>query len=485
MEINYNQKLKPIRHRTSTVKDRCFNEEMESDRGRSINSAAVRRLQQKTQVFPLEKNAAVRSRLTHSLEVQQVGRHISKSILKEFERQGLLENFGLDTLKEGFVSAVEMACLLHDIGNPPFGHFGEEAIKKWVEKSVSPILKDQFACDAEHQKYDEDLRNFEGNAQGLRVLHSTQKLNLTYTQLACLIKYTRPAYEKKPEDGSSFLYRKKKPGYYLSEKKLYDSLTKELSIDAGHRFPLTYIMEAADDISYCIADVADAVDKGILSIDKLDFEIRKEWKEVINNKAISDKDKEYLIEVADSALSRSCSDPDKKHTYILTLRTTLVNDLVKSVTTNYIDNHKQIFNGEYDGSLVGGKDVYSMAASALKNVAIKNVFNYHEVENLELKGYAAITGLLGIYLSLLHLKSKDFIQLAQQDNLKGFPVETRLYHKLSNKHKLTYVEVVSGIDVGDNCLEEFYYRVRLIIDYVSGMTDGYALDEYKMLSAAV
>lgn len=108
--------------------------QFESDRGRIINSAAIRRLQQKTQVFPLEQNSAVRSRLTHSLEVQQIGRYIAKQIIGELKKQNKLEVYGLIDRIDSLESLIEMACLMHDIGNPPFGHFGEAAIKHWFQK---------------------------------------------------------------------------------------------------------------------------------------------------------------------------------------------------------------------------------------------------------------------------------------------------------------------------------------------------------------
>ena len=110
----------------------------ESDRGRIINSPAIRRLQQKTQVFPLERNAAVRTRLTHSMEVQQVGRYIAKEILSRLKELKLLEAYGLDELTGPFESIVEMSCLMHDIGNPPFGHFGEAAINDWFRQRLYP-----------------------------------------------------------------------------------------------------------------------------------------------------------------------------------------------------------------------------------------------------------------------------------------------------------------------------------------------------------
>lgn len=489
--MNYNQKLKTIRARSSSIQGRCFNEEMESDRGRAINSAAVRRLQQKTQVFPLETNAAVRSRLTHSLEVQQVGRYISKIILKQFSENDLLEKFNLAENIDGFVSAIEVACLLHDIGNPAFGHFGEEAINLWGSKTLTKLFKEKFGDEHECEKLVKDLANFEGNAQAIRLLHNLQSLNLTYTQLACLLKYTRGAYEDKPSKTDQFAYRKKKPGFYYSEKDLFEDIQKELSINDGCRFPLTYIMEAADDISYCIADLDDAIDKGILTVDQLHSEITKTWNNFkedpdVNNEVV---DGGYLLKIADKAYKNYLSeDHNKDHAYILTLRTTLVNDLSKYAAKRFIDNHEQVFHGELDESLLDGSDEFNLATETFRKIAINNVFNHREVENLELKGFAVISGLLNIYTPLIELTYDEFKSLVNKNALKSHPIETRLYHKLSSKHKGRYKDDVKESFAhkspsNNNKMMELYSRTRLLIDYVSGMTDQFALEEFQNLTA--
>lgn len=185
----------------------------ESDRGRIINSPAIRRLQQKTQVFPLERNAAVRTRLTHSMEVQQVGRYIAKEILSRLKELKLLEAYGLDELTGPFESIVEMSCLMHDIGNPPFGHFGEAAINDWFRQRLrpedaesQPLTDDRCSVaalrlrDGEEplnelrRKIRQDLCHFEGNAQGIRLVHTLMRMNLTWAQAGGILKYTRPAW---------------------------------------------------------------------------------------------------------------------------------------------------------------------------------------------------------------------------------------------------------------------------------------------------
>lgn len=245
MDIHFSQKIRADRlHKTR------HNEEhnvtplsvFESDRGRIINSAAIRRLQQKTQVFPLERNAAVRSRLTHSMEVQQVGRFISQTIIKQLSKQGLLAQYGLDKLDRQFESIVEMACLMHDVGNPSFGHFGEAAINQWFSEHIDALFDRQEITDSQAllSPLKGDLLNFEGNAQALRIVHSLQTLNLTYSQLSSIIKYTRRGDQPKPDKDQPKAYLQKKVGFYLSEAPIVKTINDTLNTQAGQ--PLTFCL---------------------------------------------------------------------------------------------------------------------------------------------------------------------------------------------------------------------------------------------------
>lgn len=184
----YKELLKTNRRRKSTRGDYTPLKAIESDRARVLYSTAFRRLQGKTQVFPLDENAAIRTRLTHTLEVAHVGKHLASSVLERLEDEGRLEKVGLaGQYGIAFVAVVEVACLLHDIGNPPFGHFGEVAIKWWFSQYVPAKNMDPDVLF--------DLTHFDGNPQGFRIAtrlsgkHTKSGLNLTYVQLASMLKY--------------------------------------------------------------------------------------------------------------------------------------------------------------------------------------------------------------------------------------------------------------------------------------------------------
>ncbi|QPO46292.1 dGTPase [Enterobacter hormaechei] len=470
----------------------------ESDRGRIINSPAIRRLQQKTQVFPLERNAAVRTRLTHSMEVQQVGRYIAKEILSRLKEQRLLETYGLDELTGPFESIVEMACLMHDIGNPPFGHFGEAAINDWFKQRLFPsdaisqplsddrcVVRDLCLREGEdslndlRRKVRQDLCHFEGNAQGIRLVHSLMRMNLTCAQVGCILKYTRPAWWT-GETPATHSYLMKKPGYYLSEEAYIARLRKELSLTPNGRFPLTWIMEAADDISYCVADLEDAVEKRIFSVEELYQHLHDAWGEHEKGSLFAQVVENAWDKSRSNSLSRSTEDQ-----FFMYLRVNTLNKLVPYAAARFIDNLPMIFSGEFNHALLEDESSFSQLLELYKNVAVRHVFSHPDVEQLELQGYRVISGLLEIYGPLLQLTVDEFSELANNERVRRLPIESRLYQKLSTRHRLAYIEAVSKIDRHSSQwpVMEYYYRCRLIQDYISGMTDLYAWDEYRKLMA--
>ncbi len=453
----------------------------ESDRGRIINSAAVRRLQQKTQVFPLERNSAVRSRLTHSMEVQQVGRFIVQTIFARLEKQELLAKTGLAGLERHVESLVEMACLMHDIGNPPFGHFGEQAINDWFGRNLAdcyPVVAGETL-----QLPDDlvrDICGFEGNAQAIRLVHSLLNLNLTFTQVAGILKYTRCGTEPKPTEGAPGHYLKKKVGFYFSEQAYVNRLCDQLHMEPGCRHPLSYIMEAADDISYCIADLEDAVEKDILDLDKLSGALKSEFADIVkgfSHLATQPPETFDLPTMLDKAKTKAARfDATAVSQFFIEFRLKILHPLVQYAAERFINNIDAIYHGHLNEALLEDNSYAHAITKALKNVAFKYAFCDKEVEARELQGYKVITGLLDIYRPLLQCPRAQFNQVMAQAP-KAPLLEKRLFKKLSGKHVHAYSQAVKDQDDAT----EFYYRCRLLQDYVSGMTDQFAYDEYRAL----
>lgn len=479
--MDFHLKIKadrPLQSRTSELQLA-----LESDRGRIIHSAAVRRLQQKTQVFPLERNAAVRSRLTHSLEVQQTGRFIVQSLFRLLSADEQAR-YGLSGLERPVESLVEMACLLHDIGNPPFGHSGETAINQWFASAL-PALSTQHGLqnDRQWQQLGAELQQFEGNAQAIRLVHSLQRMNLTYSQLACILKYTRLAGEVKPTKPQPLSYLQKKPGYYFSEQEIVQQLWQQLNTTSGCRHPLSYIMEAADDISYCLADIEDAVEKGLLSLEQLATELNSAFSQQEPQGrliATHSGGSESFAALLHSAMQSASDEPiNKTSAFFISLRVKLIHPLVRHAAEQFIANIESVYHGKLNRALLEDGSQYHAITSSFKQVARQFVFNQSEVETLELQGFRIISGLLDNYLPLLQLSRTDFTAVLSNNGYQ-FAVAQRLAHRLPKKHLAAYQLAVEALSHQDNALE-LYYRCRLLQDFISGMTDHFAFDEYQTL----
>lgn len=456
---------------------------IESDRGRILSSPAFRRLQKRTQVFALELNASIRTRLTHSLEVAQTARFIAKSILSKLSEKGL-NNYGLEGMEDAFVSTAEMTSLLHDIGNPPFGHFAEQTINKWMGENAIALMEALPSTTDESKKLkatlNSDIINYDGNAQAIRVISKLQRLNLSYTQILSVLKYTRGAYESKPASDDPLNYLKKKPGYYYSERDYIATIQKTLGVEAGHRFPLTYIMEAADDISYLTADLEDSVEKGILTLDQVYDLIRK---------ACEEENEHYLLDLIQDKYEKAKRNeaPYQFNMFFTLTRAQLVRELVTHVVNIYVTNHEAIYTGSFNAALLeyDKKSPYYKAVKILENLSAKYIYQNKEVQTLELQGYTIINGLLNIYKPLLELCGNDFAKLLQDRKIDCF-IAMRLIKRVSSKQIVAYqndVKTLAQEDTETYDLMERYYRIRLITDYISGMTDDFALSEYQTLMA--
>lgn len=459
-------------------------ERLESDRGRIVNSAAVRRLQQKTQVFPLERNAAVRSRLTHSLEVQQVGRHIVRTLFHKLGPRAA--EHGLDGLDGVLQSLVEMACLTHDIGNPPFGHFGEFAIGDWCVRYLDALFAQAVpeAGDAAlRQRMLADLKAFEGNAQAIRLVHRLHDMNLTYSQTACMLKYVRAAYLPRPPKESDGAYLRKKPGFYLSEEGFVAELWQALGMAPQTRYPLAYVMEAADDISYCLADLEDSVVKGILDLDRLCNLLRETFKRSLPLETVIDAQGRSFAALLLDAQQRAHDEPvDKVGKFFIRLRVNLIHPLVQHAAEQFIAQLDGVYAGTLDRALLEDNSPACAVVQTFKTVGAEHVFCHREVDTLQLRGLRILQGLLDGYGALLGLSGEEFSAVLDG---KGRADLRMLVRRLPTHLLAAYQVAVTGHKGKDDAaLWEFYHRARLLLDFVSGLTDQLAEDEHRVLTAS-
>ena len=274
--MNWEQLLSTKRSRESAGKTRRYKNtdlrsEFEKDYHRIIGSASFRRLQDKTQVFPLDKSDFIRTRLTHSLEVssfaKSLGQNIGENIL-EYKKDSSFT----PRMKEDICHILQCAGLIHDIGNPPFGHFGEIAIREWFQRNLPRLTYHGKPLDQVLMpQMREDFYHFEGNAQALRLvtkLHflvDENGMNLTYALLGTILKYPVSSVEVDADSGD---VKTKKMGYYLADRQIFEEVEKETGA-CGCRHPLTFILEAADDIAYKTGDIEDAFVKGFISYSRL------------------------------------------------------------------------------------------------------------------------------------------------------------------------------------------------------------------------
>ena len=412
----------------------------ESDKGRVVNSASFRRLQHKAQVFPLDPNAAVRTRLTHSIEVSQIGRFLAQKVI---EKCGV-EKVSYKQLA-AFANVVETACILHDIGNPPFGHLGESAIKEWASSKNSLNLLGDF-------------ESFDGNPQGLRLMsflagYDEFGLNLTDALLLSTIKYPW-SVETQPIDK-----QRKKIGIYTQDYKNYKRCCKAVGWSKGKVFPVTRLMEAADDIAYSMSDLEDGIEKGIISIDDL----AEHFKEFVPSK--------------DEAEERGISSKER----FITFKTEIIRESVDEAAGIFVDNLKEVLAGG-GGDLISDENKMGGVVKKIKRYARKYIYSDSSAEHIELAGRSVIKGLLKHFERLLDsqkISAELFEALIERDmgrvhqEAENFDFEVRLLGLLPKSYCDHYKMNKRG--------HESIRRHHLIVDFIAGMTDNYALETFQML----
>lgn len=493
MDNPYTKLLSNKRGRISRSKNRNLVLESESDRSRVVFSAPFRRLQQKAQVFSLESNAAVRSRLTHTLEVAQIGRFLADQIIETLNRDNQINV----TEPRAFVTFVEIACLMHDLGNPPFGHFGEAAISEWFSEKGSKLLNLATKINLNDdinlvQSTLADFIEFDGNCQGLRIASLLQwhddelGLNLTYTALASYLKYIRaPMFDSSTKKNTPFC---KKAGFFTTEKLLVDKIWRHFNYDVNkpQRFPLAYVMEAADDIAYCISDLEDSIEKELLSPRDVFPQLLNNWNDQINLKPSIQGEK------ADSftKILTDANNSQKTSSAIFTdFRTNLSISLTDIACSNYCSNHEHILNGT-SPSLLAKDTPEGTILEILKEFCRTNVYQHVSVQRTELAGLTAIRGLLDHFGILLNCSQQKFqAALRNEDRCKlntKIIIEKKLLSLFPDKHIKAYEYTYSNIDINAPELEqkliEWNARAHLITDFISGMTDDFALATFQMLS---
>jgi len=457
-----------------------------------ILSAAFRRLQDKTQVFPLDNSDFVRTRLTHSIEVSIIAKQLG--IMITHGKTPYAKKVVSDTKEYAseIPSVLECAGLLHDLGNPPFGHFGEEIIRDWFKKEFkkekfsykgTPIIN-LFSGDNYHQMYN-DLCNFEGNAQALRILSKIRHrpegydINLTYSTINTLIKYPTDSESIKKTEDETDDSKLHKMGYFYAEKDLFNKVCTETGTKLGNdeyaRHPLTYLMEAADDIAYATSDLEDALKKGLFTVNQFIDYFYDRLEKYDNEKTIEPKKKEKsieLIENLEDRLEKLGDKRDKESELIAFQKWTVYAKqwLMYVVAFSFSKNYDEVMSGEYKKDLFDeGFHTYSI--KILKNAMGEFVFDSSEILRLELSAKKIISSLLDDFIyAVIHWDTND-------DNYKLTKADKKFINIISDNYKKDYDK-----SKGDDEIENLYLRFLMVTDYISGMTDSFAKSLYQELN---
>ena len=418
--------------------------EFQRDYDRLIFSAPFRRLQNKTQVFPLPGSIFVHNRLTHSLEVSSVGRSLGNDVSRALlERHPELK----DTHFMELGSIVSAACLAHDLGNPPFGHSGEKAIGTYFSEGNGRFLK-EYKCDETGDSLTEDqwndLVSFEGNANAFRLL--THHFNgrrkggfvMTYSTLASIVKYPF---------SSNLSNGKRKFGFFQAEKDSYLRIAEELGIKRLEspegtlkfaRYPLVYLVEAADDICYEIMDIEDAHKLKILTTD--------ETKDLLLA-YFSDEQKQHIMQ--------RMSTVDDSNEQIVYLRSCVINTLETECVRVFVENEDRILAGEFQGSLIDHIDTVPREAyKRCEKISYSRIYNSKDVMDIEIAGFKVITTLIDLMVQAAIHPNKAFSQL--------------LINRVSTQYDIK--------------APTLYGRIMAVLDYISGMTDVFAMDMYRKIN---
>ncbi len=410
----------------------------QQDYDRIVFTSAFRRMKDKTQVFPLSKSDYVRTRLTHSLEASCVGRSLGAVVGRE-----IIARHGLRDVESGdFGAIVAAACLAHDIGNPPFGHAGEDAIREWFRNSG--LLDSHPFTPAQRA----DFERYEGNAQGFRILTRLQNpanpgLQLTSAVLATFTKYPRPSHLAVELDGKSG----KKFGFFQQDAEAFQRVARSTGLveripgAAWRRHPLAFLVEVADDTCYLIVDLEDAARLGFVPY----------------------KDAECLLaDLAGNAISgrrlERLQDPKERLEY---LRAKAIGRLLESAAAVFLENEDAILKGEFDDELLEQSPV-AVPLQAILRLAKETIYNARPALEIETAGFEVLGGLLSLFANAVEAGAG----------------QARLTTRETMLLKLLPAQFLGH---GGQPDPDPYWRLLQVADFVAGMTDSYAVDMYRKL----
>ncbi|WP_428743420.1 deoxyguanosinetriphosphate triphosphohydrolase [Tenacibaculum sp.] len=439
--MNWEQLLSLKRFGDTQKRERAKQDEtrlgFEVDFDRIIFSSAFRSLQDKTQVIPLSETDFVHTRLTHSLEVSVVGRTLGRRVGKELlERHPHLKELGY-TFND-FGAIVAAASVMHDIGNPPFGHSGEKAIGEYFKTGKGLQYKEELT-DLEYQ----DLIDFEGNANGFKILTESREgieggLRLSYATLGAFLKYPKESLPKKPTNHIV----DKKYGFFQSEKAAFLEVAEDLGLQpkesdgiSFYRHPLAYLVEAADDICYTIIDFEDGINLGLID-ESYTLEYMSKLIRNVN------KEKYYAL----------------KHTKDRTayLRALAIGSLIDEAVTIFLENEEAILNGTFSRGLLD-KCQYEAQINDIIKISVDKIYRSKEVVEKEVAGYKIIADLLDVFV-------------------------TALNNKFDNKQS-NYDKLVLNLlpEEYQQERENLYDRIMQVCSYIAGLSDGYAIRLHRKL----
>ncbi len=412
--------------------------EFKRDYDRLIFSSAFRRLQNKTQVFPLPGSIFVHNRLTHSLEVASVGMSIGNDVSRHVIRK---RSDLKDTLVEEIGTIVSAACLAHDLGNPPFGHSGEKAIQTFFSEGPGQKIKSMVSSE-----FWDDITHFEGNANAFRILTHRFKgrrqggFVMTYSMLASIVKYPF---------ASSLAGNHGKFGFFASEAESYRKIADELGIFCKSapgeplkyaRHPLVYMVEAADDICYEIMDIEDSHKLKILSFAETEHLL------------LSFFDEEIQQKIRQRIIDEELTDENEKVVY---MRASVIGKLENECVAAFLAHEEEILAGTFEGSLIDHiSERQKKAYKECEKISYSKIYQSKPVLDIELSGYQIMATLMEVFIEAAVNPSRFYSK--------------QLLRRVSSQY-----------DIENENLEE---RIMAVIDYISGMTDIYALDIYQKIN---